>query len=74
MVNTLDNSFALGAAAIAVAIAVFVMGGYFVFRNKKEPPIHSEIKTDQKDRVQRLSLFLAEKTKNPSGGDLKDFP
>jgi hypothetical protein len=47
----IHNSYALGAVAIVVAIAVFVLGGYFVFRNKKDPPIESSLSIVEEGKI-----------------------
>jgi hypothetical protein len=53
-------------------VALFGTLGYLTWKNRKSKfaQFDPEIKTDKhKDKVHRLSLFLSEKTKNPSGGD-----
>jgi hypothetical protein len=57
-------------ASVASVLFVAFIGllGYLAFRRRKSEfeQFDPEIKSDKKDKVHRLSLFLSKKTKNPS--------
>lgn len=63
-----SNSLTIAFVASLGLIALIGLLGYMVWKNRKQSfnQFDPEIKSEKKDKVHRLSLFLAKKTKNPS--------